>query len=331
MYFLKPVDTDPTNIQSATVTPEGNDSYKITFNPANVPTSTDGKSMQIEIQVEWCLDKYSYADAETTKPIQISGLDFKLKEPVADKENFTLNSSANITGSMDMKKRSNIRFYYTAAYGLLNGSSEWQAHFEGNGADPVALVHALQLMDYKLANYDMSKEEDPDGPTNALTSGSCTAKASYTAYTITAAAGTGGTITPSGATQVYKGDNAAFTITANNGYHIDDVLVDNVSVGAVSSYTFEDVAADHTISVTFEKNSGGSVTPTPTRYTITAEAGEGGSISPSGRVSVTRGSDKTFTISADDGYGIADVLVDGKSVGAVSSYTIQNVPANHPI
>ena len=325
--FLRPVDTNPTNISDAMVTSEGNDSYKITFNPANVPTSTDGKSMRIEINVEWSLDRYS---AEVSKPIQISGLDFKLKEPVADKENFTLNSSANITGSMDMKRRSNIRFYYTAAYGLLNGSSEWQAHFKGNGADPVALVHALQFMDYKLANYDMSKEEDPDGSTNALTQGSREANASYTAYTITATAGENGSITP-GTTQVYKGDNAAFTITANNGYHIDDVLVDNVSMGAVSSYTFEDVAADHTISVTFEKNSGGSVTPTPTRYTITAEAGEGGSISPSGKVRVDRGDDQTFRITPDDGYEIADVLVDGESVGAVSSYTFENVRANHTI
>lgn len=154
--FLKPVVDNPTNITGATVANEGNGSYRITFAPTKVPTSTDEKSMQIEIQVEWCLDKYSYA--ETTKPIQISGLDFKLKEPVADKENFTLNSSANITGSMDMKKRSNIRFYYTAAYGLLNGSSEWQAYFKGNGADPVALVHALQFMDYKLAGYDLSAD-----------------------------------------------------------------------------------------------------------------------------------------------------------------------------
>lgn len=327
--FLKPDDTEPTNISGAMVTPEGNDSYKITFNPDNVPTSTDGKTMQIEINVEWCLDKYSYA--ETTKPIQISGLDFKLKEPVADKENFTLNSSANITGSMDMKTRSNIRFYYTAAYGLLNGSSDWQTYFGGNGADPVALVHALQFMDYKLADYDMSKEEDPDGPTNALTSGSCTAKATYTQYTITATAGANGSIIPNGATKVYKGDSQTFTITAGSGYRISDVLVDNVSVGAVSSYTFEDVAADHTISVTFEKNSGGSVTPTPTRYTITAEAGEGGSISPDGRVRVDRGDDQTFRITPDDGYEIADVLVDGESVGAVSSYTFENVRANHTI
>ena len=55
-----------------------------------------------------------------------------------------------------------------------------------------------------------------------------------------------------------------------------------------------------------------------TSYTITASAGTGGSIDPSGKVSVTSGSDKKFTITPADGYVIADVLVDGKSVGAVS-------------
>lgn len=68
-----------------------------------------------------------------------------------------------------------------------------------------------------------------------------------------------------------------------------------------------------------------------TRYTITAEAGDGGSISPSGRVSVTAGANRTFTITADDGYEIADVIVDDESVGAVSSYTFKNVRANHTI
>lgn len=262
--FLKPVVTAPTNITGATVANEGNGSYKITFNPANVPTSTDGTSMQIEINVEWSLNRYSTVVSE---PIQISGLDFKLKDTVTNKENFTLNSSANITGSMEMKKRSNIRFYYTAAYSLLNGSSEWQAHFKGNGADPVALVHALQFMDYKLANYDMSKEEDPDGPTNALTSGSCTAKASYTAYTITATAGTGGSISP-GTTQVYKGDDQPFTITPNEGFEIADITVDNEKVDNVAiqengtaTYTFEDVTSNHTIAATFKSTNAVTFAP----------------------------------------------------------------------
>ena len=68
-----------------------------------------------------------------------------------------------------------------------------------------------------------------------------------------------------------------------------------------------------------------------TRYTITASAEDGGSISPSGSVRVARGSDKTFTIRADSGYEIADVLVDGESVGAVRSYTFENVREKHTI
>jgi hypothetical protein len=67
-----------------------------------------------------------------------------------------------------------------------------------------------------------------------------------------------------------------------------------------------------------------------TSYTISASAGEGGSISPSGKVSVTGGS-KTFIITANEGYDITDIKVDGVSVGAVSSYTFSNVGANHTI
>lgn len=73
-----------------------------------------------------------------------------------------------------------------------------------------------------------------------------------------------------------------------------------------------------------------AITPT-TRYTITASAGEGGSISPSGSVRVSRGSSKTFTMKADEGYEINDVLVDGESVGAVDSYTFKNVKEAHTI
>ena len=71
--------------------------------------------------------------------------------------------------------------------------------------------------------------------------------------------------------------------------------------------------------------------PVAQKYTITATAGEGGSITPAGEVSVKEGASQTFAIAAQDGYAIADVLVDGQSVGAVDSYTFENVTANHTI
>ena len=71
--------------------------------------------------------------------------------------------------------------------------------------------------------------------------------------------------------------------------------------------------------------------PVAQKYTITATASEGGSITPAGEVSVKEGASQTFSIAAQEGYAIADVLVDGQSVGAVDSYTFENVTANHTI
>lgn len=66
-------------------------------------------------------------------------------------------------------------------------------------------------------------------------------------------------------------------------------------------------------------------------YTIKATAGAGGSISPSGNVSVREGRDRTFTITPDKGYAVANVKIDGKSIGAVKSYTFENVSRTHTI
>lgn len=68
-----------------------------------------------------------------------------------------------------------------------------------------------------------------------------------------------------------------------------------------------------------------------TYYTIKATAGTNGSISPSGWTSVSHGWDQTFTITPDKGYAVAKVLVDGKSVGSVKSYTFKNVTTDHTI
>lgn len=78
--------------------------------------------------------------------------------------------------------------------------------------------------------------------------------------------------------------------------------------------------------------SGGGTTPVePTTYTITASAGQGGSISPNGSVSVAKGADQKFTITPSEGYEIADVQVDGQSVGKKTEYTFENVTKAHTI
>ncbi len=136
-------------------------------------------------------------------------------------------------------------------------------------------------------------------------------------YEITAEAVEGGTITPEGVTKVKYNCSQAYEIKANEGYEPTDVLVDGKSVGKVDSYEFKKVQKAHTISAVFSRLT----------VEVSAEAGEGGTITPAGKETVNWGESKTYTIKADEGFEIADVLVDGKSVGKVESYTFEKLTA----
>ena len=139
-------------------------------------------------------------------------------------------------------------------------------------------------------------------------------------FTVTVNAGANGTISPSTGTYAY-GTDATFTITPAAGYAIADVVVDGNSVGAVSTYTIPAITSDHTIAATFAA----------TQYTINASASVGGTITPDGATLVAHNGSQSYTISANAGYHVAAVYVDGASVGAVTSYNFTNVTANHQI
>ncbi len=140
-------------------------------------------------------------------------------------------------------------------------------------------------------------------------------------FTITATAGANGSISSAGTTTVQSGDSLTYDITPAPGYEVASVVVDGISQGAIGAYTFTSIAADHTISASFRV----------VTYAITASAGPNGSISPSGSVSVPTGSNQTFTVTPAAGYHVKDVLVDGSSSGAVTSYAFLNVTATHTI
>lgn len=134
--------------------------------------------------------------------------------------------------------------------------------------------------------------------------------------------GSGGTIDPSGSVSALQDTNKTFTINRDFGYAIADVLVDGVSVGPVSSYTFNNINDNHTIVASFSPL---------TVYTITATAGTGGTLSPNGSVLVEQNTNKTFNITTNYGYALNDVVVDGVSQGPVTSYTFTDVTDNHTI
>jgi hypothetical protein len=189
-----------------------------------------------------------------------------------------------------------------------------------SGASGTAVI-PVAATGYHFVNWSDGSIANPRTDTSVTASIAVTANFAINTYTITPTAGANGSISPSTAVTVNYGANQAFTITPATGYHVASVLVDGASVGAVASYTFNSVAAAHSISATFAINT----------YTITPTAGANGSISPSTAVTVNYGANRAFTITPATGYHVASVLIDGASVGAVASYTFNSVAAAHSI
>ena len=151
-----------------------------------------------------------------------------------------------------------------------------------------------------------------------------------TTYTVTVngsyASTTGAGEYAVGATvNIFAGSRSNYSF---NGWTSDDVTIDNASSKNASFVMPE---KNVTVTAQWKYTGGNSSGGGYTYYTIKATAGVNGAISPSGSVSVRSGKDQTFTITPDKGYAISDVKIDGKSVGAVKSYTFENVKGNHTI
>lgn len=134
----------------------------------------------------------------------------------------------------------------------------------------------------------------------------------------------GGSVSPTGTQTITEGEDFTFTVTPDACYEIGIVTVNGneVTLDENNSYTIENVSEPQNINVTFNQLS----------YIITASASEGGTITPSGNVQVNCGENKEFVITANEGYEIENVVVDGQSQGAITSYTFENVTeAGHSI
>ena len=220
-------------------------------------------------------------------------------------------SGATITWNTDENSTSQVEYGLDTSYGSI---TDLDTTLVTSHSVLLTGLASETLYHYRVRSKDSSGNESISQDNTFTPSGSST-------YSITASAGAGGQISPSSTTQVSSGGSQTYTITANAEYYISDVVVDGSSVGAVGGYTFTNVTANHTIAATFAINT----------YTITASASSGGTISPNGTTQVNSGGAQTYTITPNAGYHIADVAVDGSSVGTVSSYSFTNVTANRTI
>ena len=144
-------------------------------------------------------------------------------------------------------------------------------------------------------------------------------------YCVRAHAGPNGTITPEGIICVPEGSSLEFVISAHEGNIISDILVDGIFTGASDSVYIESISHNYNIFVFFAT---APVIDPIMGPCITALAGNGGQIIPSGEVC---SGDATFSIVPDNGYIVADVLVDGVFIGPVLEHKIADRTIEHTI
>jgi len=140
-------------------------------------------------------------------------------------------------------------------------------------------------------------------------------------FNITASHDAHSSITPDDVTAANKGADQSYSFSAITGYHITDVVIDNIPQIITSNHTFTNVQTTHTIAVTSAINS----------YDITASSDGHSTITPNGATSVDYGNSQFYSYSASTGYSIQSVTVDGISVSITGNYTFSNVQTTHTI
>ncbi len=177
------------------------------------------------------------------------------------------NVMANISVTSNFAIDTYTLTYAAGSGGTISGPTSQTVNYGVDGA----AVMAVPDTGYHFVNWSDSSTANPRTDTHVTANISVTAGFVLNTYTITATSGANGTVTPSGATTVSYGGSQSYSITPATGYHVADVLVDGVSVGAVTSYPFTNVTANHTITASFAINT----------YTLAYIAGTGGAISGS--------------------------------------------------
>ena len=269
-----------------------------------------------------------------------------LKASCNNYEDFTITLTITLTEKDDQQALkltggTTVVYGQTLQLGTSGGSGTGAVTYTITDVDGQATIDADgKLTPVKVGTVKVKATKAEDANYNAITS-------AEVEITITKA-------TPTGEpkyTEIKTGGktlaDAALTIegstlkpNAGTLEWVDDkgnVLSNDTKVEANTTYKWRFTPTDGNYTVLtgsielYHKSSSGGSGWYYTYYTIKATAGTNGSISPSGWTSVRDGRDQTFTITPDKGYAVAKVLVDGKSVGAVKSYTFKNVTKDHTI
>ena len=269
-----------------------------------------------------------------------------LKASCNNYEDFTITLTITLTEKDDQQALkltggTTVVYGQTLQLGTSGGSGTGAVTYTITDVDGQATIDADgKLTPVKVGTVKVKATKAEDANYNAITS-------AEVEITITKATPTGEPkyteITTSGKTladAVLTLDGSTLKPNTGTLEWVDDkgnARPGDTKVEANTSYKWRFTPADANYTTLtgsielYHKSSSGGGGWYYTYHTIKATAGANGSISPSGWTSVREGWDQTFTITPDKGYAVAKVLVDGKSVGAVMSYTFKNVTKDHTI
>ncbi len=147
-----------------------------------------------------------------------------------------------------------------------------------------------------------------------------------TMHKTTVVTGVGGTVSPSGVVNIPENGERTFTFSPNQWFVIDEILIDGVSKGSITSYTLSNVTGEHSIEAIFKKDPNA-----PDLYLITASANANGIISPEGTQTIETGKSSSFSCTPDNGYAIDYVKIDGVKYGPITDGAFSNVRADHSV
>ncbi len=341
---------DGRNLKTVELEQKYTDTSEHTYTPdwAGLPA---GQDWTFSSEATIVLPKQDFAADGSLLTYAISGgkagdkITITLKASCDNYEDFTITLNVTLTEKDDQKSLTitggtTVVYGQTLQLGTTGGSGTGAVTYAvTNGTGEATIDATGKLTPVKVGTVKVKVTKAADASFNEATSteveititrATPTGAPKYTAITTSgktlADAGltvTGSTLNPNAGTLVWV-DNAG------------NVLPGTTAVAANTTYKwlFTPTDANYTTltgSIELYHKSSSSGGWYYTYYTIKATAGTNGSISPSGWTSVRDGRDQTFTITPDKGYAVAKVLVDGKSVGAVKSYTFKNVTKDHTI
>jgi hypothetical protein len=273
----------------------------------NVDNRVTLKLKSVNRKPKYYVDKWTVTDSTGTRDI------------IGDEEiTLTIISQTSITYYLKRKYTITVR---QATGGTISpGTSEYDAHSTAHFTitpNPHFKIESLIVDD--VTQSPSSTKDFVDITQDHTLSASYTEKQKCR---VVASAGAGGSIDPPGTSYIYEDESALYTITPDSGFIIEDVIIDNVSQGAITSISLYYQASGHTISASFKRDK--------TKYTINVQSTGHGRIVASA-TEVYEGDSVTITCTPDEDWYLSDIVDNGKHVGAKNPYIISNVRENHTV